>query len=614
MPRLLRYTSLTILYGLCAFVSFYLAWELRFGFYRELDGIPQRFRDARWWQLLYVVPLKLICLYAFGQFSGLVSYFRMPDAIRLFAASVTATSLLLLGWVFAKITFAPPGSVTLADFILFTSLVAGSRVVIRLFCERREGGYFHKGKTQLVGIIGAGQVGSSLASEFLSRPALHMRPVAFFDDDSSKHGKRLHGIPIVGTPDKIPSYHLTHALDKLVLAASDMSHQRVRKIVELAENKGIPVEIVPSVMELVSGKYRSMLTRKIQIEDLLYRDSVKIDLDIIRQSVTGKVVMVTGAGGSIGGELCQQLAGLNPATLIMLDRCEGAVFLINKLLEDRHPDLNSRVRIADVRDPAQMKAIFAELKPEIIYHAAAHKHVGLMEVQPREAFSNNTLATLNLARMAVASGVKSFCLISTDKAVNPSSVMGASKRLAELALQALVANHQAGETKFSIVRFGNVAGSSGSVIPIFERQIDEGGPVTVTHPEMTRYFMTIPEAVGLVLQAVAFSGQGDLFTLDMGEPVRIDDVARDLIRLKGYEPDVDIKIIYTGIRPGEKISETLNYPHEQLQKTTHPKIQKIIPTDDPRSKDIIKEIEGLLGVDGSELVVGKRMFGLVSRL
>jgi len=552
-----------------------LAWTLRFGFYRDIDGMPDQFRDLWIIQGVYIVPFKLFCLYALGQFSGLVRFFRLPDAIRLLIASALATFVCLVVWVISSFQYVPPGSVLLLDFFLFTSFVVGLRVAIRVIDERRKGFLYGGKKMERVAIVGAGQAGSALVSELISQVELGMRPVVFFDDNKVKQGRRLHGIPIAGMPEAIPSYYATHDLDKVVLAMPSATSARIREIVSFLKRHNIPVETVPSVGEIMSGAFRASLTRDVHIEDLLYREPIEINFEEIKKFVGGNVVLLTGAGGSIGQELASQLASMQPSRLILLDRSEGALFLTEKMLLDSGIDVSLETRVVDVKDKQQLEAVFEAFKPSIVYHAAAHKHVGMMERQPMEAFLNNALATYKFAKLAVKHSVRNFCLISTDKAVYPTSVMGASKRLAELAIQALIAQEQCGGTDFSIVRFGNVIGSSGSVIPIFEQQIDRGGPVTVTDPDMTRYFMTIPEAVGLVLQATSFQEKHALFVLDMGQPVKIDAVARDLIRLKGLEPDVDIEIIYTGAKPGEKLAELLQYDEETLLPSAHPKVSRI---------------------------------------
>lgn len=575
MSRSIRFCVLLLLYGVAAVASYYVSWKLRFGFYKELDGIPERFRDVMLIQGLCMVSFKLLCLYALGQFSGLVRFFRLPDAIRLLIASSLATFVFLVVWVVSSYAYVPPGSILLVDFFLFTSFVMGLRVGIRVIDEQKKGRFASGKKLERVAIVGAGQAGSALASELTSQPELGMRPVVFFDDSAVKHARQLHGIPIAGAPELIPSYHRTHDLDKVILAMPSANPERIREIVSALKKHNIPVETVPSVGDILSGKFKASMTREVHIEDLLYRDPVDINFEEIKKFVGGNVVLLTGAGGSIGQELATQLASMQPSRLILLDRSEGALFLTEKMLLDSETEVSLETRVVDVKDTQQLEAVFEVFKPSIVYHAAAHKHVGMMERQPMEAFLNNALATYEFAKLAVKHSVRNFCLISTDKAVYPSSVMGATKRLAELAIQALIAQGQCGATDFSIVRFGNVIGSSGSVIPIFEKQIDRGGPVTVTDPKMTRYFMTIPEAVGLVLQATSFQEKHALFVLEMGQPVKIDAVARDLIRLKGLEPDVDIEIVYTGAKPGEKLSEVLQYDEEALLPSAHPKVFRI---------------------------------------
>ena len=597
MSRSIRFLVLLLLYGAAAAVSYYLAWKLRFGFYKEIDGLPERFRDLVIIQGLCIVSFKLLCLYALGQFSGLVRFFRLPDAIRLLIASSLATFVFLVVWVVSSYQYVPPGSILLVDFFLFTSFVVGLRVAIRVIDERRKQLLYAGKKMERVAIVGAGQAGSALVSELISQVELGMRPVVFFDDNKTKQNRQLHGIPIAGLPEKIPSYYATHDLDKVVLAMPSASPARIREIVSFLKRHNIPVETVRSVGEIMSGDFRVSLTRDIHIEDLLYRDPVEINFEEIKKFVGGNVVLLTGAGGSIGQELATQLASMQPSRLILLDRSEGALFLTEKMLLDSGMDVSLETRVVDVKDKQQLESVFEAFKPSIVYHAAAHKHVGMMERQPMEAFLNNALATYEFAKLAVKYSVRNFCLISTDKAVYPSSVMGATKRLAELAIQALIAQEQCEETDFSIVRFGNVIGSSGSVIPIFEKQIDRGGPVTVTDAKMTRYFMTIPEAVGLVLQATSFQEKHPLFVLEMGQPVKIDAVARDLIRLKGLEPDVDIEIVYTGAKPGEKLSEVLQYGEETLLPSAHPKVSRIASDqNDPEDYALfLKEFETFAG-------------------
>ncbi len=569
-----RILTLIALYATVAAASYWVSWRLRFGFYPGLEGIPGKFADKWLIQGLYIVPVKMLCLFLAGQFTGLLRFFRIPDALRLFAASSCATGVFLIFWVFTSYQYVPPGSVLLMDYVIFTFAIIGLRVGIRIVDERRKGFFRQGAKPDRVAIVGAGQAASALSSELSSRPELAMRPVAFFDDDAAKHGRQLHGLPIVGAPESIPSFHATHDLDRVVLAMPSASRERVGQIVSLLKRQRIPVDTVPSVEQVMRGELRDVLIRELRIEDLLYREPVKLDTARMGEHVRERAVLVTGAGGSIGSELARQLAVLQPRELILVDRNEASLFITQQQVRD-DGETEPVVCVIDIRDHAEMDRFFKRHQPEMIFHAAAHKHVGMMEHQPAEAFFNNTIATLNLARQATQHKVKTFCLISTDKAVEPSSVMGATKRLAEKAIQSLIDVCESGPTAFSMVRFGNVIGSSGSVIPIFEKQIAARKAVTVTDREMTRYFMTIPEAAGLVLQASTYGNGGCLFTLDMGKPVRIDDVARDLIRLRGLEPDVDIPVVYSGRRAGEKLHEALHYSEEVLEPTDHDKIRRI---------------------------------------
>lgn len=574
MTRPLRLAFALLLYSLIAAFSYWGAWLLRFGFVPDLSGIPKQFQPLWWQQALYLLPFKLSCLYAFGQFNVFIRFFRFPDALRLAGASGLFTLICLIIWYFTSFRFVPPALVLVGDFLLFTFFILSLRVGIRMADEWWQGMRGKGAKADRVAVIGVGEVGSALVSELLSQRSLGMRPVALFDDEEGSHGRSLHGIPVVGKPEEIPSYYQAHDLDKVILAMPSASPDRVREISVLLKAARIPLETVPTLGQLLRGA-RATELREIRIEDLLYREPVAVDMEQIASLIQGNRVWVTGAGGSIGSELALQVARMGPSCLVLIDRSEGALFQTEKQLWDEGVDVPMQIVVADLRDQGWVEAFMSVEAPQLVFHAAAHKHVGMMERQPREAFANNTMATLELARSAVRHGVEAFCLISTDKAVDPSSVMGATKRLAEKAVQGLIDAGESGATAFTIVRFGNVIGSSGSVIPIFEKQIEARRPITVTDKAATRFFMTIPEAVGLVLQATAFRARAALFTLDMGEPVKIDEMARDLIRLKGLEPDIDIPIHYIGLRPGEKLHESVHYEAEELETTAHAKIGRV---------------------------------------
>ena len=426
-----------------------------------------------------------------------------------------------------------------------------------------------------VGIIGAGDVGASLARELTVKRGLGLHPVAFFDDDRSKWHSRVHDIPVVGAPEALLDHKLNLQLEEVIIAMPSAPAKRIGEIVQLLQRSHLKFETVPSLDQLATGKVKVSQLRSVEIQDLLGREPVTLETQNILLILKGRVVMVTGAGGSIGSELCRQIASFNPQRLLLVDQSEVQMFQIEQELIDQGYGVIVLPLVADILDAARMHYIFRRFKPEVIFHAAAHKHVPMMESQPSEAIKNNTLGTAQLAEMALEYEADRFVLISTDKAINPTNVMGATKRMAEMFVQALHAS-QPGRTKLMAVRFGNVLGSSGSVIPIFNRQIAAGGPVKVTHPEVTRYFMTIPEAAGLVLQSAAQGVGGEIFVLDMGKPVKIIDLARQLIELSGLKPDEDIEIEFVGLRPGEKLFEELSYQGENITKTNHPKIMRFV--------------------------------------
>ena len=400
------------------------------------------------------------------------------------------------------------------------------------------------------------------------------------DDDVEKQGKRIHGVPVAGGREKIPwaveKYGITH----IIIAMPSADPQSRHEVLNICQKTGCKLRILPGIYQMVNGQVSLSRLREVAIEDLLEREPVKVDMDSIAGYVKGKVVMVTGGGGSIGSELCRQIANYEPKQLIIVDIYENNAYDIQQDLKIKHPELNLKVLIASVRNTNRMEWIFSTYHPELVYHAAAHKHVPLMEESPNEAIKNNVIGTYKIAKMSVKYGVKKFVQISTDKAVNPTNIMGASKRLCEMIIQCM--DRRSPDTDFAAVRFGNVLGSNGSVIPLFKKQIAEGGPVTVTHPDIIRYFMTIPEAVALVLQAGGYAKGGEIFVLDMGEPVKIMDLAKNLIKLSGYTPGVDMEIKITGLRPGEKLYEEMLMKEEGMQETENHRIHigKPIPMDD----------------------------------
>ena len=464
-------------------------------------------------------------------------------------------------------SFVVPRSIYVLSWGLMIAIIGGSRFAWRMlrdsYLKSADRTYYSRTL-----IVGAGSAGVLIAKElkYANNPDLY--PFAFIDDDNRKWKLHVMGMPILGGREKIPEAVKKYNIEKIIIAMPSVSKSETAKIIDICKNTSAKIKILPRVGDLVSNISVSMI-REVNLEDLLGRDPVQVDLQGIANYVTSKVVLVTGAGGSIGSELCRQISIFGPAKLLLLGHGENSIYIIEMELSYSFPNLKLETIIADIQDYRRLKEVFETYAPSVVFHAAAHKHVPLMERNASEAIKNNILGTKHLADCANEYGVSRFVMISTDKAVNPSSIMGVTKRVAEMYIQGL---SMTSHTKFATVRFGNVLGSRGSVIPLFKKQIERGGPVTVTHPEMVRYFMTIPEAVQLVIQAGAFVKGGELFILDMGKPVKIADLARDLIRLSGFEPDVDIKIAYTSIRPGEKLFEEILTNEEGITATKHDRI------------------------------------------
>lgn len=611
----LIYTSIIVL-------SFHLAYEIRFEFL-----VPEAYQQERWRMLPIVVGVKLVALIAARQLGSLMTYFSIPDLMRLIWAMSAASLVLFLPRMFGWYPFAPPRGVLLTDLMLCLGALCLNRIGMRLYRERLSGA--KRGiagvQEQRIAIIGAGDAGASLAKDFINSPSRGFRPVMFFDDDVAKHGRLVHGVPVLGRPEAIATAKGVASLAKAVIAMPSASAKRIREVVMLFTEQGLKVETLPSLEELASGRVKASRIRPVEVQDLLGREAVNLDSATIRQQITGRRVLVTGAGGSIGGELCRQIAALHPQRLILVEQAEGALFLVEQELNDLGFGGVIVPLVGDVLDRERMEFIFSRYEPEIVFHAAAHKHVFLMERQPAEAIRNNVMGTRQLARIALAHHVGTFVFISTDKAINPTSVMGATKRLAEIQLMAVAAmgekaamndggagsketaatlrgkRRKGPPTKFMAVRFGNVLGSSGSVIPIFKRQIANGGPVTVTHPDVTRYFMTIPEAVGLVLQSFVLGQGGEIFVLDMGQPVKIVDLARQMIELSGFRLGEDIEIKFTGLKPGEKLFEELQHHAEAYAPTVHPRIMRFT-SNAMFSESGVRELEQRLHeMDSNEL-------------
>ncbi len=563
-----RVLVLAAFYASVIAASFWLAYEIRFEF-----SVPESYRQERLRLLPGVVGLKLVALALARQFGSLMTYFSLPDLTRLVWVALGTSAVLMLPRLVGSALWSAPRGVVLSDFMLCLGGLCLGRIGARLWRERQAGASRagSRAPEQRIAIVGAGDAGATLAREFVNAPSRGFRPVMFLDDDVAKHGKLVHGVPVVGAPEAVVGGKELASVAKVVIAMPSAPARRVREIVLLLAKHGLKVETMPSLEELASGRARATRIRPVEVQDLLGRDPVNLDAAGIRLRLEGRVVLVTGAGGSIGAELCRQIAALNPRRLLLVEQAEGALFVIEQELNEAGFAGVIVPLVADILDRERMEFVFARYRPEVVFHAAAHKHVFLMERQPAEAIRNNVLGTRRLAEAALAHGVDAFVFISTDKAINPTSVMGATKRLAEIQLMAVAPG---AATKFMAVRFGNVLGSSGSVVPIFKRQIERGGPVTVTHPDVTRYFMTIPEAVGLVLQSFVLGRGGEIFVLDMGQPVKIVDLARQMIELSGYRVGEDIEIAFTGLKPGEKLFEELQHHTEQYAATAHPRIMR----------------------------------------
>jgi FlaA1/EpsC-like NDP-sugar epimerase len=566
--RILRFTSLTCLYLLISLTAFSAAYFVRF------DGkIPTEYRTQMLSTLGWAVLVHTGMLVAMGQASVLPTYFSIVDLRGLVLSNFQSSFILFSATALVGVRI--PRGVMILDLLLLTGGIAAARIALRFWGERQRAGrmpeYAGRGVVRPTAIIGAGEAGATLVRELFNKPGLRLKPIVFFDDDPMKWDQRLHGIPIVGKPELLRETRWRLQVRKVIIAMPDAPASRLGEIARIAAEIGVTSDTIPALDQLVAGHVKVAQLRPVQIEDLLRRPPVALDQAGIRGIIRDQVIVVTGAGGSIGSELCRQILAQSPRSLVLLERSEVQLFQIEQELIDRGGKNVIVPLVADITDAQRIREIFQRFRPNTLFHAAAHKHVPLMEGQPGEAIRNNSFGTANLARIAHECGVGRFVLISTDKAINPTNVMGASKRMAEIFLQAFQAANPS-PTKFMAVRFGNVLGSSGSVVPTFQKQIAAGGPVTVTHPEVTRYFMTIPEAVGLVLQAGTLGKGGEIFVLDMGDPVRIADLARQMIELSGYRPGEDIEIQFSGLRPGEKLYEEISHQKEQLTETGHPKI------------------------------------------
>ncbi len=550
-------------------------------------GIYYNFRRFDAWFQPYFLPLmpaivliKLVVFWRMSLFRGTWRYVGIRDLISISIAALVGTFFFIVYFfILANVTpflesrrYQFPQSVFPLDFGTTIAFICGSRLLVRLYHEEIRAAE-DTGRRQCL-ILGAGDTGEALLREVLRMPTARYNVVGFLDDDLTKRGMQIHGVPVLGSIDETRAFVERFKIDELLLAMPGSGNKRIRQVVEKCQGMNVRFRTVPSMQSLIEGRVTVSQIRDVSIKDLLGREQVELDEAGIRDYLAGQRVLVTGAGGSIGSEICRQVMRFHPARLILLEQFENSLFEIDRELEAIAPEVDRKCCVGDICDARRIDAIMTAEKPSVIFHAAAHKHVPMMEINIGEAIKNNVLGTKTVADAALRHGVSRFVMISTDKAVNPTSVMGCTKRIAEMYIQQLgtTGGTRTATTQFMTVRFGNVLGSSGSVVPIFARQIAAGGPVTVTDPRMTRYFMTIPEASQLVLQAGVLGKDGDIFLLDMGEPVKIVDLAREMITLSGLRPGEDIEIKFTGVRPGEKLYEELSVLGEDMGKTTHEKI------------------------------------------
>ena len=543
-------------------VAWMLAYALRFNF-----EIPPHFLHEALTMLMFVVPLQAIIFYSFGLYQGIWRYASLPDLRRIFMAIVAAVLITPLVPFIFRLDVVYPRSVLMLDPILLLLIMGGSRMMYRTWKEHRLYG-LNKLQAEPGLVLGAGDAAVSLVKD-LAR-SREWRVVGMLDDHPRKLGRQIHGVKVLGPLDDVAQWATRLGIQKAIIALPSVSHVVRRRVVDSCTDAGLSVLTVPAFADLMSGKVTISSIRRVELDDLLGRDAVVLDDAGLHQLLSDQVVLVTGAGGSIGSELCRQLAVFNPSKLVLFESSEFALYRVEQEFRESFPQIPIVCAIGDVKNPVRLTQIMQRNAPSVVFHAAAYKHVPLMEQENVwEAVLNNVLGTYQVAHAAVEHGVKKFVMISTDKAVNPTNVMGASKRLAEMVCQAL---QKPASTNFVVVRFGNVLGSTGSVIPKFREQIAKGGPVTVTHPDITRYFMSIPEAAQLVLQAGCMGQGGEIFVLDMGASVRIVDLAKEMIRLSGFAEE-DIKIVFTGLRPGEKLYEELLADDEQTIPTPHAKLR-----------------------------------------
>jgi len=578
-------------------LSIYFSLWLRFN-----GKIPPLYLSIYYHSVIFIAIGKVLIFLVNRNYSVIINHYGTYDVINVIKSSIVSTLIFTICIiVFKKSEFLYPRSVVIIDFLISFISVNAVRYLEKYFTREKIRRYKSESLNTLV--IGAGSAGSMVLHEIRNNPTSNMKIIGFIDDDENKKGMLLSGKKILGNRKDIIGIVKKFDIQVIIVALPSAGRKSINDILDICNKTNAKIKIVPSTIDILKGEVKLNQIRDIKIEDLLGREEVKIDTKSIQKYIKGKKVLITGAGGSIGSELARQIASFLPNKLLLLGKGENSIFNINMELQDKYPKVKLEPVIADIRDYDKLETVFKNHRPNIIFHAAAHKHVYLMELHPDEAFKNNVIGTLNLAKLSIKYGVKKFVLISTDKAVNPKSIMGITKNIAEKIVVGLNQKYN-GITKFVAVRFGNVLGSRGSVVPIFQKQIEQGGPVTITHPEVKRYFMTIPEAVKLVLQAGALGGDGEVFILDMGKPIKIVDLAKKMIALSGYKQDKDIKIKFIGLKPGEKLFEELILNKDNVNTTKYDKIFLEKSTNiniDKLEKEIKKLYENLSALTKNEI-------------
>lgn len=595
--RILKYRKILIFVSQAGLLilTFYASFLLRFDFL-----LSEEYRRVFIKTVPIVVGVKLVTFFYFRLFRGWWRYVGMNDLLDIIKAAVTSTALLFTAVYFAHGFIGFPRSVFVIDLVLTILVIGGMRFAVRAYTESARSLVTSSNAL----IIGAGRAGTAIARELKNNEKLGYSLVGFIDDDPAKRGERIHGVKVLGNTRDLPEVISKYDISQVLLAIPTATSSQMQRIIDRCVECKVDFKTLPALGDIINGSVSLGLMRRVLVEDLLARKPVHLDLEKIQAKFQQRIVFITGAGGSIGSELARQLARFNPQRLVLYDRSETDLQRLDVELAERFPRLDRVPIVGDILDVDRLREVISAHKPASVFHAAAYKHVPMMELNCFQAVTNNVFGTYNVALMARQCGVEDFVLISSDKAVHPSNIMGATKRVAEI----LILGLQGQSTRYVSVRFGNVLGSNGSVVPLFERQIANRRPVTVTHPEVRRYFMTIPEAVQLVLQASTMGRGGEIFVLDMGEPIKILDLAHNLIRLSGLEPEKDIPIIFTGLRPGEKLFEELRFGGEGLKPTAHEKI-RVLDGGLADTNQVKTWLDGLAAV-----VAAKHVHGLVTKL